>query len=151
MPSVTASSSVLSLYIPIISKNTSETYIKKMFDLNKIGKIMRVDFVYNKSKDRTEAFIHFDEWFDTTESNSLKEDILNPNTKTQFKYSATTTKFWPLLVNKNAHKRVNNPNYEVIDSTKLKIEIKKTLNMENKKNTSKTINTKKSKPTIEVN
>lgn len=150
MPSVTASSSVLSLYIPIISKNTSETYIKKMFDSNKIGKIMRVDFVYNKVKDRREAFIHFDEWFDTTESNSLKEDILNPNTKTQFKYSATTTKFWPLLVNRNAHKRVNNPNYEILDSSKLKNEYKKTLNVQSKVKTDNN-DAKKSKPTIEVN
>tara|TARA_B110001450_G_scaffold73943_6_gene70377 strand:+ start:2766 stop:3215 length:450 start_codon:yes stop_codon:yes gene_type:complete len=131
MPSITASSSVLSLYIPIISKTTSEAYIKKMFDSNKIGKIMRVDFVFNKSKDRNEAFIHFDEWFNTPESSALKEDILNPNTKTQFKYG-TTTKFWPLLVNKNAHMRVNNPNYEVIDSIKIKIDYKKSLKIEPK-------------------
>ena len=82
MPSITTSSSVISLYIPIISKTTSEAYIKKMFESNKIGKIMRVDFVFNKAKERTEAFIHFDEWFDTQESKALKEDILDPNTKT---------------------------------------------------------------------
>lgn len=151
MPSITTSSSVLSLYIPIISKTTSEAYIKKMFDSNKIGKIMRVDFVFNKAKERTEAFIHFDEWFDTSESNALKEDILDPNTKTRFKYSTTTTKFWPLLVNKNAHKRVNNPNYEILDSSKLKIEYKKTLNMVSKVKTDNNNNVKKSKPTIEVN
>ena len=131
MPSITSSSSVLSLYIPVISKTTSEAYIKKMFTSNKIGKIMRVDFVFNKAKNRNEAFIHFDEWFNTTESMALKEDILNPDTKTQFKYNESN-KFWPLLVNKNAHKRVNNPNYEVIDSIKIKIEYKNSLNMESK-------------------
>ena len=102
MPSITSSSSVLSLYIPVISKTTSEAYIKKMFTSNKIGKIMRVDFVFNKAKNRNEAFIHFDEWFNTTESMALKEDILNPDTKTRFKYNESN-KFWPLLVNKNAH------------------------------------------------
>ena len=149
MPSITTSSSVLSLYIPIISKTTSEAYIKKMFDSNKIGKIMRVDFVFNKAKERTEAFIHFDEWFDTSESKALKEDILDPNTKTRFKYSTTTTKFWPLLVNKNAHKRVNNPNYEVLDSSKLTIDYKKTLKIEAKVMPSSNEH-KKSKPVIEV-
>ena len=150
MPSKNVSSSVLSLYIPIISNTTTEGYIKKMFETNKIGKIMRVDFVYNKAKDRNEAFVHFDEWFDTTESKSLKEDILNPSTKTQFKYSATTTKFWPLLVNRNAHKRVNNPNYEIVDATKLKMECKKSLNM-NSKVKAETNDAKKTKATIEVN
>jgi len=149
MPSITTSSSVLSLYIPIISKTTSEAYIKKMFDSNKIGKIMRVDFVFNKAKERTEAFIHFDEWFDTSESNALKEDILDPNTKTRFKYSTTTTKFWPLLVNKNAHKRVNNPSYEVLDSSKLMLDYKKTLKIEPKVMPSSNEH-KKSKPVIEV-
>lgn len=150
MPSKNVFSSVLSLYIPIISNTTTEGYIKKMFETNKIGKIMRVDFVYNKAKDRNEAFVHFDEWFDSNESKSLKEDILDPNTKTQFKYSATTTKFWPLLVNRNAHKRVNNPNYEIVDATKLKMEYKKSLNMKNKLK-AETNDAKKTKATIEVN
>ena len=149
MPSSTTSSSLLSLYIPIISKTTSEVYIKKMFNLNKIGKIMRVDFVFNKAKERTEAFIHFDEWFDTPESNALKKDILDPNTKTQFKYS-TRTNFWPLLVNKNAHVRVNNPNYEVIDSIKINSDYKKNLKIESKA-IPYSNEYKKSKSVIEVN
>lgn len=110
---MTSSSSVLSLYIPIISDSTSETYIKKMFASKNIGKVLRVDFVKNKAKNRREAFIHFDEWFDSEESKKLKDDILNPESKTRFKYS-NGDKFWPLLVNKNAHNRVANPNYEVL-------------------------------------
>lgn len=110
---MTSTSSVLSLYIPIISDSTSETYIKKMFASKNIGKVLRVDFVKNKAKFRREAFIHFDEWFDSEESKKLKEDILNPDSKTRFKYS-TGDKYWPLLVNKNAHNKVSNPNYEII-------------------------------------
>ena len=110
---MTSSSSVLSLYIPIISESTSETYIKKMFISKNIGKVLRVDFVKNKAKNRREAFIHFDEWFDSEESKNLKEDILNPESRTRFKYS-NGDKFWPLLVNKNAHNKVVNPNYEVL-------------------------------------
>jgi hypothetical protein len=105
--------SVLSLYIPVISNTTSETYIKKMFQKHNIGLVLRVDFVKNKEKNRREAFIHFDEWFLTNESKKLKDDIMDIKTKTRFVYS-NSGQFWPLLVNTNAHKRVNNPKYEVI-------------------------------------
>ena len=109
--------SVLSLYIPVI-RNASEEYIIKMFKTHNIGKVMRVDFVYNKAKNRREAFIHFDEWFASDESKQLQEDILDPNTMTRFKYQGDN--FWPLLVNKNAHKQVNNPNYKILNKTEVK-------------------------------
>jgi len=124
----TTSCSNISLYIPIISNSTSEEYIKKMFANANIGKIMRVDFVKNKVKERNEAFIHFEKWFDTDESKNLKEDILNPDTKTRFKYN-NSNKFWPLLVNKNAERRNNNPNYEILDSSQVKAEYKKNLSI----------------------
>lgn len=110
--------SVLSLYIPIIDNTTSEEYIIKMFKTHNIGKVMRVDFVFNKAKNRREAFLHFDEWFINDESKQLQEDILDPKTKTQFKYNGK--KFWPLLVNRNAHKRVDNPNYEILNKAEIK-------------------------------
>ena len=116
--------SVLSLYIPII-RNTSEEYIIKMFKTHNIGKVMRVDFVYNKVKNRREAFVHFDEWFTNEESKQLQNDILDPNTRTQFKYHGE--KFWPLLVNKNAHKRVENPNYTILNKAEVKNVFKTTL------------------------
>ena len=109
--------SVLSLYIPIIG-NTSEEYIIKMFKTHNIGKVMRVDFVFNKIKNRREAFVHFDEWFTSTESKQLQNDILDLNTKTQFKYHGV--KFWPLLVNRNAHKRVDNPDYKILNKAEVK-------------------------------
>jgi len=114
--------SVLSLYIPIIDAETSEHYIIKMFQEHNIGKVMRVDFVKNTVKNRREAFLHFDEWFDNDVSKALREDILDPNTKTRLVY--TGAKFWPLLVNKNAHSRVPNPNYEVLKTQEVKSEFK---------------------------
>ena len=116
--------SVLSLYIPVI-RNTSEEYIIKMFKTHNIGKVMRVDFVYNKTKNRREAFVHFDEWFTSEESKQLQNDILDPNTKAQFKYHGEN--FWPLLVNKNAHKRVENPNYTILNKAEVKNVFKTTL------------------------
>jgi len=119
--------SVLSLYIPIISESTSEDYIKSSFEKNKIGKILRVDFVHNIQKNRREAFIHFDEWFDTTECVKLKESILDPNVKAKLYH--TSDRFWPLLVNKNAHKRNNNPNYKVLENIEVKTACANTLNI----------------------
>ena len=110
--------SVLSLYIPIIDAETSEQYVIKMFESHNIGKVMKVDFVKNIQKNRREAFLHFDEWFDNDVSKALREDILNPTTKSRLVYSGT--KFWPLLVNKNAHSRVPNPNYEVLKTEDVK-------------------------------
>jgi hypothetical protein len=105
--------SLLSLYIPIISDTISDKYIKKTFKDHNIGTILKVDFVKNKEKNRREAFVHFDEWFTTEESKKLQEDLKNPETKTRFKYTESN-KYWPLLVNNNAHKRVKNPKYEMI-------------------------------------
>ena len=110
--------SVLSLYIPIIDAETTEQYIIKMFETQQIGKVMRVDFVKNTVKNRREAFLHFDEWFDNNVSKALREDITDPTTKSRLVYSGA--KFWPLLVNKNAHSRVPNPNYEVLKSEEVK-------------------------------
>ena len=121
-----SSSTVLSLYIPVISGSTTENYIKKMFDQHKVGKVMRVDFVKNIAKNRREAFIHFDEWYTTDQSFKLQQDILNPSTNTRFVYTPAG-RFWPLLVNKNAHKRVNNPNYEMVDLEEIKKDCKQTV------------------------
>ena len=121
-----SSSTVLSLYIPVISGSTTENYIKKMFHEHKIGKVMRVDFVKNIPKNRREAFIHFDEWYITDESSALQQDIIDLSTNTRFVYTPSG-RFWPLLVNKNAHKRVNNPNYEMVEMNEVKMDCKNTI------------------------
>ena len=121
------SSSVLSLYIPIISEQTSEDYIKATFSKKNIGKILRVDFVVNIKKNRREAFIHFDEWFDNEECKKLKDDILDPNTKTKLYH--TNDRFWPLLINRNAHKRSNNPDYKIINTNEVKTICVNSLNL----------------------
>ena len=109
---------MLSLYIPVVQDHITEAYVKRQFADHNIGKVMRVDFVKNLPKNRREAFVHFDEWFDNETSRALQEDVKNPTTKTRFVYHHT--KFFPLLVNKNAHRRVNNPAYEVIKTEDVK-------------------------------
>ena len=113
---------VLSVYIPVIQPHITETYIKRQFDAHKIGNVARVDFVKNVNKQRTEAFVHFDEWYDNETSKKLQEDIKNPDTKTRFVYK--TNKFFPLLVNKNPNKQNNNPMYEIIKKEDLKKQTK---------------------------
>ena len=112
---------VLSLYIPsgIMGYHTEE-YITKQFIEHQLGKVMRVDFVKNVAKgDRREAFVHFDEWFDNDESLAFQENIKNIDIKSRFVYQGK--KFWPILVNKNAHRRVTNPAYEVIKTDDVKV------------------------------
>lgn len=113
---------MLSLYIPIVQETITEAYIKRQFQDHNIGKVMRVDFVKNINKNRREAFVHFDEWFDNETSHALQDDIKNPNTRTRFVYH--NKKFFPLLENKNAHRRVNNPAYEMINVKDMKSEAK---------------------------
>jgi len=144
-----SSSCIISLYVPVISELTSEAYIKKMFANKNIGKISRVDFVKNIAKNRREAFIHFEEWFANEEANSLKEDILNNNTKTRFNYN-DSNKFWPLLVNKNPNKKEANPNYIILNSEEVKNVYKLSLNLKNtKKTSSSSANNNKIKKTEE--
>ena len=109
---------MLSLYIPVVQDHITEAYVKRQFADHNIGKVMRVDFVKNIPKNRREAFVHFDEWFDNETSRALQEDVKNPTTKTRFVYHHK--KFFPLLINKNAHRRVNNPAYEVIKTEDMK-------------------------------
>jgi len=121
------SSPVLSLYIPVIQEKTSEEYIKSIFNKKNIGKILRVDFVVNIKKNRREAFIHFDEWFENEECKKLKDDIMDPNTKTKLYH--TNDRFWPILVNKNPHKRNINPDYKILSTHEVKIVCANSLNL----------------------
>ena len=100
----------VSLYIPIVSKNITEYYVKQQFFQHKIGSVQNVDFVFNNQKNRREAFIHFKCWFDNKKAKDLLLDIKNEETKTQFIYY--NKKFWPLLINKSS-KDSKNENYVI--------------------------------------
>ena len=100
----------VSLYIPIISKNITESYVKQQFFQHKIGCVKNVDFVFNNQKNRREAFIHFKVWFDNKKAKELLIDIKNEKTKTQFVYY--NNKFWPLLINKSSRDS-KNENYVI--------------------------------------
>lgn len=136
--------SFLSLYIPIISEKISEQYIITTFQDKNIGKVMRIDFVKNLKKNRREAFIHFSEWFDDKdECKKLKENILDNDTNTKFYH--THDKFWPILINKNAHKKNVNPDYQVLNNNTVKTVFASSLNIIKAEKKSQNNNTKKCK------
>ncbi len=134
----------LSLYIPVISESISEVFIKKMFLMNNIGRIKGVDFVKNKDKNRREAFVHFNEWFDTDEAKKLQKDILDSSSKTKFKYGPSSN-YWPLLVNINANKKIHNPKYETLSKEEILKTHKKVLNLGSTIKEIKEVNNKKVK------
>ena len=99
----------MSLYIPVIQHTVSDAFVKKVFTEKNIGQVSRVDFVYNKVKNRHEAFVHFDCWFDTETANQLKTSIIDNTIKSKIYYS--DKHFWPILINKNPYTKTFNPKY----------------------------------------
>ena len=99
----------MSLYIPVIQQTISDAFVKKVFTEKNIGEVSRVDFVYNKQKNRHEAFVHFNHWFDTDTANQLKTSILDNKIKSKIYYSDKN--FWPILINKNPYTKTFNPKY----------------------------------------
>ena len=119
----------LSIYIPIISNTTSKNFIIKQFLEHNIGKIKKIDFVLNLKKNRSEAFIHFHEWFNNDKSISLNNDIKNNNTKTRFIYNEKTKQYWPLLINKNPNKMIKNNDYKILSESEINTIYNKYLNI----------------------
>ena len=99
----------MSLYIPVIQRTITDAFVKKVFAEKDIGQVSRVDFVYNKTKNRHEAFVHFDYWFDSDAANQLKISILDAKVKSNIYYS--DKHFWPILINKNPYTKTFNPKY----------------------------------------
>ena len=92
---------ILSLYIPVISNNTTHQYITNCFHKKNIGQVSRVDFVFNQQKNRKEAFIHFSEWYNTPEAIQLNQELDESSSTKKCKLVHHNEQFWPLLKNKN--------------------------------------------------
>ena len=100
---------MLSLYIPIVHDNHTELNIKNVIKTQKFGEVDHVDFVWNKVKNRREAFVHFKVWYDNDVVSEFIKCLNNPETKTRIYH--TNNNFWPVLVNRNANPGHKNPNY----------------------------------------
>jgi hypothetical protein len=94
----------LSLFIPRVTKNTTERQIKDVFKKLDLGLVSRVDFVEKQdNKDILTAFVHFSFWFDTTSAYHLQEHIFNHQ---QGKIVYADPSYWILMENKNPRSEV---------------------------------------------
>ena len=90
----------VSFYIPVIADGIREDFIAKIFKHKNIGIVERVDFVLNKQKVRREAFVHFKEYFDNGDANTIKESI-SDGSAVPYKFYYKEDRYWALLLNKN--------------------------------------------------
>lgn len=66
----------LSLYLPSLDEEVTQLALTTLFQINKIGVVERVDFVYN-TKGVRQGFIHLAQWFDNTTTRELQKKILD--------------------------------------------------------------------------
>ena len=90
----------VSFYIPVIADGIREDFIAKIFKHKNIGIVERVDFVLNKQKVRREAFVHFKEYFDNGDANTIKAAI-SDGSAVPYKFYYKEGRYWALLLNKN--------------------------------------------------
>ena len=94
----------LSLFIPRLTKNTTESQIKDVFKKLDLGLVSRVDFVEKQdNKDILTAFVHFSFWFDSTSAYHLQEHIFNYQ---QGKIVYDDPSYWIIMENKNPRSEV---------------------------------------------
>lgn len=93
----------ISFYIPVIADGIREDFIAKIFKQKNIGIVERVDFVLNKQKVRREAFVHFKEYFDNGDANTIKAAISDGGDMPAlpYKFYYKEGRYWALLPNKN--------------------------------------------------
>ena len=65
----------MSVYIPLISNNTTKTDIICLFELWNIGKVSNIDYV-KLSQEEYSIYVHFTHWYDT-EENIILQNVLN--------------------------------------------------------------------------
>jgi len=103
------SSMTASIYIPIIRVKTTEEFIKNVFQYKNIGEVQTVDFVFNKVKQRYEAFVDFKIYEGSQEATDFINSIENLEEQTKLFYNENN--FWPILKNRNPGKKVVNHDY----------------------------------------
>ena len=90
-----------SIYIPRVFKGITQEQIRGTFYGQSIGKVGRVDLlkVYNEKNNwvYNKAFVHFDEWFSTSQATDLKSAIESGKGNAKLDYE--TNRYWMLLPN----------------------------------------------------
>ena len=104
-----------SYFIPYVDPDTSEEYIKDVFEVrSKIGKVKRVDvsrYLCNKTmRPKCRAFVHLECLYDTPFSVRFRNDVEKQNrTRNKLRHGGYgSTKFWTVLPYLNKEDRVHN-------------------------------------------
>jgi len=96
----------LSLFIPRVFSNITSERIAGVFEKGNFGFVTRVDLIEKKpSGAYKSAYIHFEEWFDTTMTRSFQERVLDPTKDARVVYDDPW--FWIVLENKTAKREAN--------------------------------------------
>lgn len=91
----------LSLYIPRVFSNITEDRIARVFESLNFGYVGRVDLVAKESADGkpyNSAYIHFNDWFDTTANRAFQDRVTDPERDARVVYDDPW--YWIVLENK---------------------------------------------------
>jgi hypothetical protein len=91
----------LSLYIPRVFSNITEDRIARVFESLSFGYVSRVDLVAKESADGkpyNSAYVHFDNWFDTTANRAFQDRVTDPERDARVVYDDPW--YWIVLENK---------------------------------------------------
>lgn len=103
----------LSVYIPRISINTTEEYVKKVFENHLLALVNRVDFVPLVEEDKTlnkppglqanfqSAFVHFDGYYFSENSKDMYNTVFEEGQFYKFQPGSDSKEYWILLKNNN--------------------------------------------------
>ena len=90
----------LSLYIPRVFANITKERIARVFESLNFGYVSRVDLVAKESSNGqhyNSAYVHFDEWFDTTANRAFQDRVADPNREARVVYDDPW--YWIVLEN----------------------------------------------------
>jgi hypothetical protein len=90
----------LSLYIPRVFANITKDRIAHIFESLNFGYVSRVDLVGKESADGkhyNSAYVHFDEWFDTTANRAFQDRVIDPSREARVVYDDPW--YWIVLEN----------------------------------------------------
>jgi hypothetical protein len=100
----------LSLYIPRISINATEEYVKKVFKNHSLALVNRVDFIpIEEDKPKPpglevkfqSAFVHFEGYFFSENSKEMYETVFEEGELYKFQPDVDSKEYWLLLKNNN--------------------------------------------------
>jgi hypothetical protein len=94
----------ISLFIPHIFANYRKEDVIKVFEDKQIGKVNHIDYIkkFNNGTDYYAAYIHFDFWYENSESVKLNKDVLDPKKEARIMYEEPW--YWIVLENKTPQK-----------------------------------------------